>query len=841
MFDLWTLKMAWRDSRGSRRHLLLYLSSMALGVAALVAINAFGVNLEGAVDDQAQELLGADLSLESRKPFTTETEALIDSLGGEQSRRISFASMAYFPASGDTRLATVRAIEGDYPYYGAVVTRPAEAATTYLNGRAALVDNTLMQQFGVGVGDSVRIGTISYVVAGSLEKAPRENEAISLFSPRIFIPLEHLDRSLLTTGSRAEYEVYFRFREGRNLEALVEGIQPHLETYNVGHDTVEESKENWNEGLTNLYRFLSLVGFIAVLLGGIGVASAVHVYIKQRIDTVAVLRCMGAGTRQTFGVYLVQAAFLGLAGAGAGCLLGVGVQLLLPEVLADFLPVEVRFALSWRALGLGLGIGLAVTILFALLPLLSVRRISPLRTLRADYEPEADRGGDVLRWLVYVLIALAVAGFALVQAPRWEVGLGYAGGVGVVFALLALVARGLMAFTRRFFPSSWPYTWRQGVANLYRPHNQTLILILSLGLGTFLIMTLLLTERTLLSQIQVSGDEGRPDVVLFDIQPDQRDGVAEIVRAQGLPVLEEVPIVTMRLSAVKGRKVDDMKADSTTDVSWAHRREYRSTYRGRLTESEELIAGTFVAAAPAGGVVPVSVEQDVAEELEVGLGDTLVWNVQGVDIPTVVASLRKVDWQRMSTNFFVVFPEGVLEEAPQFYVFLSRAGSDEASAGLQRSVVQQYPNVSAIDLSLVLNTFDAIFGRISFVIRFMALFSILTGLLVLVGAVVVSRFQRMEEGVLLKTLGASRRQVLQVMVVEYLFLGGFATVTGLALAVGAAWALARFVFQAAFVPAYGPMAVAALVVVGLTLLVGLFNSRGLYDRPALAVLRAETG
>lgn len=839
MFDSWTFKMAWRDSRGNRRQLLLFLSSMALGVAAFVAIQAFGVNLERAVDEQARELLGADLSIESRNAFTKETEALIDSLGGRQSRRVSFASMALFPRTGDTRLVTVRAIEGDYPYYGEVVTRPVDAARTYLEQGGALVDGTLMQQFELQVGDTVRVGEVGYPVVGSLERSPRENEAISLFSPRVYVPLASLDRTLLTTGSRVEYEVYFQFEEGRDIDALVASIEPHLERYNLGHDTVEEAKENWNEGLTNLYRFLSLVGFIAVLLGGIGVASAVHVYIKQRIDTVAVLRCLGASSRRTFAVYWVQAAALGLIGGGLGCLLGVGVQLLVPRVLADFLPVQVAFFVSWRALLLGLGIGLAATLLFALLPLLSVRRVSPLVALRASYEAGARRF-DVARLAVFGLIAMAIIGFALVQAPNVPAGIGYAVGVLFVFGLLALVARLLMVTARRFFPTWWPYPWRQGLANLFRPNNQTLILMLALGLGTFLITTLLLTEHTLLSQIQISSGDGRPDVVLFDIQPDQIDGVTELVEAEGLPVLERVPIVTMRLSALKGEKIDDLEKDSTNNLTWAHRREYRSTYRSYVTDAETILEGTFVPRMPAaGGAAPISIEAEVAAELGVGLGDTLVWDVQGLPVESVVASIRRVDWQRLSTNFFVVFPEGVIDEAPQFYVLLSHAGDDAASASLQRSVVQAYPNVSAIDLSLVLGTFDAIFGRISFVIRFMALFSILTGLIVLIGAVVVSRMQRTGESVLLKTLGASRRQVVQIMVIEYLFLGVLATLTGLVLSLAGTWALARFVFEAPFTVDYAALVGALVVVTSVTVAIGMLNSRGTYDRPALAVLRAE--
>ena len=358
MFDPWTFKMAWRDSRGSRRRFALFLSSMVLGVAALVAIGAFGDNLQRAVDEEAKTLLGADLSFEARQPFSPETEALIDSLGGRQSRRVTFPSMAFFPKTGDTRLATVRGIEGDYPFYGTVETAPPEAARTYLEGANALVDGTLMRQFGVAVGDSVEIGRRAYRVAGELVKTPRESAAIMLFSPRIYLPRAELDTTLLAVGSRAEYEVYFQFEDGRDVEALAESLEPTLQARQVGFDTVDEVKENWNEGLANLYRFLGLIGFVALLLGGLGVASAIHVYVKGRVETVAVLRCMGAKVGRTFAVYLIQAAALGLLGGILGCLLGLGVQTLLPILLADFLPVDVDFAVSWSALALGLGIGL---------------------------------------------------------------------------------------------------------------------------------------------------------------------------------------------------------------------------------------------------------------------------------------------------------------------------------------------------------------------------------------------------------------------------------------------------------------------------------------------------
>ena len=833
--------MAWRDSRGSRRRLLLFLSSMVIGVAALVAINSFGENLEQAVDDEARTLLGADLSMESDRPFSRKTEALIDSLGGEQARRVSFASMSYFPKGEHTRLATVRALEGDYPFYGSVETDPPEAASSYLEGPNALVDGSLMQEFDVAVGDSVRIGEVTYHVAGELLKTPRESAAMMLFSPRIYVPLAHVDSSLLSFGSRVEYETFFLFESERNLdvEALADTLRPRMREMGVGVDTIAEEQENWGEGLGNLYRFLSLVGFIALLLGGLGVASAIHVYVKQRLETVAVLRCVGAKSGRTFWIYLHQATVMGIVGSVVGCLLGLGIQMFLPQVVADFLPVEVDFTISWPALLLGFGIGVSVTLLFALLPLLTVRKVSPLRALRAAFDESGERR-DPWRWVVYGLIAAGLVVFASVQAQDVVVGLSYAGGVVAVFGLLALTAKGLMWLARRFFPSGWSYPWRQGLANLYRPNNQTVLLMLALGLGTFLIMTLVLVERSLVSQIQFAGGNGRPDLILFDVQPDQVEGVEAILTEQNLPVIDRSPIVTMRLKAVKGRTIADMREDTTAHVTWAHRREYRSSYRDHLSESEELVAGEFQGSvAEDAEVIPISIEEDIAtEELGVTLGDTLVWDVQGVPVTSVISSIRRVDWQRMQTNFFVLFPEGAINDAPQMSVVMTRTETDEAVARLQSAIVQEYPNVSSVSLSLILSVFDQIFDRITFVIRFMALFSVLTGLFVLAGAVMVSRYQRIEESVLLKTLGASRKQVFKIQLIEYLFLGILATVTGLALALAASWALVFFVFDVPLVAAPVPLLLSVVVVTGLTIAIGLFNSRGIYARPPLEVLRA---
>ena len=811
---------------------------MIVGVAALVAISSFGSNLRKVVDDESKTLLGADLVFESGRPFGDAVEAAIDSIGGTQSRLISFPSMAWFPAGEQSRLMTVRAVEGAFPFYGEIETTPAGATDSWLADGGALVDAAVMRLFDVQPGDSVRIGRYFYPVAGRIDRMPSENQMMSFFSPRVYIPAARLDSTLLSRGSQADYEWAFRFDDGRDVEALVENIGLFLREEEVRYDTVEEVRESWDEGLTNLYRFLNVIAFVAVLLGGIGVAGAIHVYVRRRLATIAVLRCLGAGTRQTFSVYAVQTITMGLASSVTGAVLGIGVQMLVPVALSDFLPVEVPFMVSWGSLGTGMALGVGVTGAFALFPLVSIRRISPLLTLRSTVEARQANLKDPLWWMVFGVVAAGITAFSISNAPSPGIGLGYAAGLAAVFGALLVTARGIIWATRRFFPSRWSYIWRQGLANLFRPNNQTNTLILSLGLGAFIIGTLFGIQRTLLAQLELSEARQLPNIVLFDIQPDEIDPVTRIVQGRELPVLDSVPIVSMRLASVNGRTVNAMRADST--ATWAHRREYRVTYRDYLTESEKVVEGAFIGEAdPNDPVAPISLDQDIARDLEVGLGDSLIFNVQGQLIPTRVSSLREVEWRRMGTNFFVVFPGGVLEEAPHFYVVLSRSETGEQAAGLQRAVLGDYPSVSVIDLSLVLSTFDTIFSRISFVVRFMAAFSILTAVIVLIGAVVVSRVQRRRESVLLKTLGASESEVLRIMTVEYLFLGFFAALTGLALSFASVWAFSAFVFDTSF----RPDVVATLVLLGavpfLTVTIGLINSRGIYRRSPLEVLRTD--
>ncbi len=847
--------MAWREGRAGRRQLSLLTAAVAVGVAALVAINSFTVNLRRSVEREARALMGADLAVIGRNELPPPVLATLDSLvrgpDGRLARVTSFSGMAYVPRTQGARLVQVAAVGAGYPFYGEIQTAPAGAwqRLSDSTGWPVLVDPSLLTALDARPGDTLALGKGRFVIAGTVLRIPGDVGIRSAFGPRIFIPYNRLDATgLLGFGARAEYDAYLQLPAGRDAEQVAGQLKPRLAPERLRVRTVAEDERNLTESLTTLSRYLGLVALIALLLGGLGVASAIHVFVRRKRETIAILRCLGASAPQVFAIYLVQALVMSGIGSMLGAALGVLLQLLLPGLLADFLPVDVGFGVAWGAVATGIGMGLWVAAVFSLAPLLAVRRISPLFVLRRPWEDTGrSPGRDGWRWVAWLLLAASVMGLAILQAGALAPGAAFAAGIGVALGVLALAGYLLTRALRRWFPSRWPYLWRQGLANLYRPANQTLMVVLALGFGAFLLGTLVLVQANLLRELRFGGAGSRPNLVLFDIQPDQRAGVDSLLRDAGYRPQPAVPIVPMRIAELRGRPASALLADTVRHRAegervsgWAVRREYRSTYRDTTVASEKIVLGRWWnASAGARSPVPISVESGVAGDLGVTVGDTILWDVQGLRLTTRVANLRDVDWARFEPNFFVVFPEGPLDGAPQTLVTMVRVPDAASRGALQREVVERYPNVSGIDLTQLQDALERLIDRVVLVVRFMALFSLVTGAVVLIGAVATSRFQRVRESVILKTLGATRRQVLGIAAAEYLSLGLLAVATALGLAGIAGWLLVRYLFHETFhlpLPAF--LALGGAVVL-LTVAVGLWNSREVVRKTPLEVLREE--
>ncbi len=845
--SIWSL--AWRESRTARRRLLLYMSSISLGVAALVAIDSFSANIIQSVKDQSRALMGGDVSFNSSTPIPPRVDSLFDSLarhGVSFARVTTFPSMAVVPRTSGTRFAQVRGVTDNYPFYGDIVTEPAGRWPLLHQGAYAIVDPALLTSLDAKVGDTLRLGFGTFTIVASIRDVPGAAGIAEMLGPRIFIPARYVaETQLLVFGSTAERAVLAKLPNGVDPDKFVKPFKKRVEDQQVRVRTVTQTEMATADAIEDLSNFIGIVGLVALLLGGTGVASGVRAFVARKIDTVAVLRCLGASSGQVLAIYVAQAAAMGLVGAAVGAALGVAVQFLLPRVLTDFLPIDVRVTLVPSAVLTGLAVGGWIALIFALRPLLALRNVSPLQTLRRDTDAEVlrMRWTDAPRIIVNAAMVLSVVAIALERARTTRQAIGMSGATGVAILALAASAGLLSWAARKGLRTRWPYVIRQGVANLYRPGNQTRAVTLALGFGAFLVSTLYLVQSNILRRFTVAASESRGNVVFFDVQQDQRGGLDSLVRARGYDVVQVAPVVTMRIAAINGKRVSDMTPVGRGQrgrASWALRREFRSTYRDKPASSETIVSGKWFgerALKATTDTGEISLEDGIAKELNVKLGDVITWNVQGVEIPTRITSLRKVVWTRFEPNFFVVFAPPVLKGAPTQFVLLAQVKDPTGVALLQRAVVNRFPNVSSIDLTAIKRTVDRIVGRVSLAIRFMALFSLAVAIPVLFSAVSATRRERVREGVLLKTLGATRGQIARILLAEYSLLGLLGGLTGMLLSLAGGWAVVRYIFKTAFVPPIAPVAGIAAVVVGLTLLIGLLAGRDVFKETPIAALR----
>ncbi len=831
----WLLVMAYRDSRKNPGRLWLFILSIIFGVAALVALKSFSENLKFDIQNESKSLLGADLSITANTAFSSDVKLLMDSIPGDHADLVNFVSMALFPKTQDTKLVQVNALSGKYPYYGSFTTLPQQASDDFYLGKGVLCDQSLKLQYNLLVGDSLKLGNASFSIVGFLISAPGRAGLESAIAPLVYIPASSLENTgLLQKGSRITYSRFFKLPGSTDVSPQLSRWAPTFKLNNVQVETVENRKESLGRAFGNMSDFLNLIAFISLLLGCIGVGSGVHLYIKDKIGSIAVLRCLGVSAAQTFTIYLIQVVAMAILGSAIGIFLGSAIQVFLPVVLADFLPIQdASTNLSWSAVAQGLTVGIVFSVVFALIPLIAIRKISPLQTLRMAYEDE-NLPRDPLKMIFYVAILLLMFLFSWVQIGDLKLAAGFIVGTVAFFMLIAATAWALTTLLKKLRIQQFPFVVRQAMANMYRPDNQTFILMLVIGLGVMLITTLYNIQNLLLQQVSLAGSGAQPNTILFDIQASQKDDVAKLVREQGLPIIQEVPIVTMRLESIDGRT--KLQAD-TTIPEWVFDREYRSSYRDTLIDTETIMEGTWHAAMPKDGQIYVSLSDRVSKPMKAVVGTRLVFNVQGVPIEAVVSSIRKVDFNRVQTNFFVVFPSGILEKAPQFFVVVSKTNNPTEAARLQRKVVGQFPNVSFIDLTQILKTAETILNKVTFVIRFMASFSILTGILVLIGSIFLSRRQRIKESILLRTLGASSRTVILINAIEYFLLGVTASLTGVILSMATTFVLSKWVFSVPFAIDLRATLLICVSLSILTMLLGWLGARGLLKKSPLEVLR----
>jgi putative ABC transport system permease protein len=847
------LAMAWRETRGSFRHFLFFLACIALGVGALVGVTGFSASLEQTIRKEARSLLAADVEVRTNRPLDAAGLARLDALG-ERGIRLTttreMVAMASNPTTGETQLVELKAVEAGYPFYGRLTAEPSDAVALFDDRGAALAEQGLLIRLGVRVGERIRLGRTDVTIAGVITKEPDRIAGAFSLGPRLLISERTLtETALVQPGSRVRYRYLLKLPPGASAAGLAEELKSAFSSEGAEVNAYDTAQPRLSRFLTNLTTYVGLIGLIALLVGGIGVANSVQAFMKERLDTLAILKCVGADSRTLLTIYLLQTLLLGALGSLSGILLGLGVEGLLPGLMSGLLPVTVERSYALAPMARGVAMGMLTALLFALWPLLAIRRVPPARLFRrevSDEESMTTGGGwipswDRWQWIAALCIVAALAGLLLWQIGSLRIGVVFIGVLALSLLALAGGARGIVALVRSMAPRS--LVLRQGLANLYRPGSQAATAILSVGIGVTVIVAIVVVEASLMRQIRDNLPTEAPSFFFIDIQRDQREPFARFFADRHLQA-ELTPIARARLQAVGEQTVSAMSASGGLEGrrdAWYFQREYVVTVQASLPKGNRVVAGRWWDDGAARERPLVSIEQEAAHHLGVTVGSTLTFDLQGRLVTATVASLREVNWGSLTTNFFVIFSPGALDETAMTAIATVRTPPDDLAGDLaiQRAVVAAFPNVTAINIRHVLDAIGSVLTRLARVVRLMALFTVTAGLLVLAGAIATSRYRRLREAVILKTLGATRGVIVRIFAVEYACLGATAGAIGAALASLLAFVLLHFFLELPWSVEPVRLSSGLLGATLLTLLTGFLASYRLLGRKPLAVLRQE--
>jgi putative ABC transport system permease protein len=833
-----------RESRGARGRLVFFALCLGVGVAGVVAVAGFSSALREGLAGEARRLLAGDLRVEGLRPLP---EAAARVIAAEPGARVAtvreLATVVAAPSTsagaGRSRLVELRAVEGDFPFYGRLALEPGRPLAELVAGGGAVAAPELLSGLGLAVGDSISVGGRLFELRGVVRAEPDRLGSAFALGPRLYLSAAGLDATgLAALGSRVEHRTLVALPDGaaaaRALAARVQAALPDPDFQRVA--TAAEGQPELRRGVDRTERFLGLAALLSLLVGGVGVAQTVRAWLASRLEAIAVWKTLGARPREIAALYLAQVALLAAGGAAAGAVAGLALQRALPPLVATLIPDLPLPAFQPAALVRGVALGLSVALLFAALPLAAALRVPAARVLRRDAEPLP------LPRAAAAALALALTGgtvaVAALQAGSLAYGAAFAAGLVATAALLAGAARALVALARRLPRLRLPVPLRWGVAALGRPGAGTLAHVVALGLGALVLVGMATVERNLVRRLDAELPAHAPTAFLIDIQPSQWPEVRARIEAAGAESVDSVPVVMARFASIDGRPVRELAASARREEGrrgWALTREQRLTWLERLPDGNRVVAGALWSDPER---FEVSVEEEFARDLSIRVGSTLVFDVQGVPVELTVTSLRSVRWETFGINFFLIAEPGALERAPQMRIAAVRLppGGEER---LRDALAASHPNVTLFAIRDVLEKVVAVLERIGMGIRFVGGFTVVAGAAILAGAVAAGAARRAREVAIGKAIGMTRGQVAALFAAEYGLAGAAGGLIGAAAGTAlAAVALERgFEIDWRFEPALVVAAAAATAL--LAILAGLAASlRPLAERP-IEALRHE--
>ncbi len=845
------LRMAVRELRASWARLAFFFICIAIGVASIIALRSIIQSVRLTLTQESKAITAADVVIRTGRPWSDHALFILDEKLDQpyvydRTRSVETATMVRVERDDNaSTMVELRAIEAAFPYYGNIELTSGDPYdhSRHLANRGALVRPELLTRLDVEVGDTIRIGEAEFTIRETFTKEAGRNLSMFVVGPRVFIDYAELEATgLLQIGSRVSRQILVK-ADDEQVPELVWDLRGALANDFVRVRSFRQVGNRLSRRLARGENYLALAGFVILIIGGIGVWSVVRVFVAQRLKSAAILKCLGASSRQVLATYVFQVLGLALLGSLLGVVLARIAIFMIPPGLGFELE-DVVFSLKLSAVLQGVGIGLIVSALFALIPLLEVRRVRPLLLLRPGSEA-GSAGPGVFRGLDGAqLTAAVVLGATLVALAVWQAGslrIGAIVSVGFIAVTLILHATGI-GLMKAVYPLSRKayFPLRHAVLNVSRPGNQTRVILLAVGLGCFFVLTVRAIESNLLEQFAIELQDDAPDIFFIDIQPDQVDELRERAERLGAPHVNLVPVLRARVVKVDGvrTKLEDYQA---VRERGGLGREYTITFRNNLESNERIVDGQFWGVDREFDGAEVSIEVSFQERHGIEVGDTITFNIMGREIPARVTSLREVEWSdaRNGGFMFVFRPEGLAGVPNTFAGFVKGPSDTTTRVRFQRELSADFANVSIIDLRDILALITEVVEKISLAVTIVGAVALFSGALMLVGSVAMTKYQRRYETAIFRTLGASKRRVATMMLLEYGTLGALAGLIGAISSVVMSWALTEQVFEIPFrLPVVTHAAGIAIATVGVSV-VGLAVTLDVLRHKPLSILRAE--
>ncbi len=845
---MFVLRMAVRETRASWRRLLFFFICIAVGVAAIVALRSVIESVRDGVNVEARALVGADVVIATNRDWQPDARTKIDqalaAAGAFARTETTSTPTMVRPADRSkavVKMAELRAVEAAYPLYGTMTLQDGRPYShALLADRGVLVRPELLTALNIQPGEAITIGRTAFTIRGVIEREPGNGPGGFSLGPHIYIDAADLaSTGLVVPGSRAEHMLFVRVPDDR-IQTLIANLRRDLKQDFVNVRSARSSEDQVGKDFDRAEDYLSMVGLVIVILGGIAVSSVTRVFILQKIRAIAVLKCVGARSAQIIAVYVLQVLTLGLAGSVLGVAiarLAVGAIPLALAASAPSLLTDVHYGVKLGAAAQGIGIGVLVSLLFSVVPLLQVRFIKPSLLLRDE---STRRRRDWLVVTAVVVVSLALVGVTAWQASSLKVGVIVCAGFGVLALVLSYAGKGLVALLAPL-ANSRSFPLRHAVLHLSRPGNQTRVVLLAVGLGTFFIVGIRSLQASLLSEFSVQVSNDSPDMFLLDIQRAQADGVRRFLNdpAHGAGAYQLIPVLRGRVVGVAGRETMLNGVDEVRESRLSIGREFTLTYRDHLEPNEKVIEGRFWNSPST--EPEVSVERQIAERAKLHVGDVVTFEILGQTIAPRITSIRNVEWRESRNGGFVfVFRPGPLDQAPQTFVSPMRGPLDIAGrARFQHDLVERFPNVSVIDFRDILERIRDVMSKVTLAITIVGGLVLFSGGLILIGAVAMTKFQRVYEAAVFKTLGANTRAIARMLLFEYGVLGSLAGVIGSLGAVALTWSVSRYALDIPWKIFVGEHVAGVLLTAVLVATIGVLSSLDVLRQKPLATLRAE--